>query len=327
MTEKRARLVLLILCLIVLGGSALVYRLVFQNAATAPSAARPVVMPVPAATVSPVAVEHAFAVTEVSGIVEVRHDGTWRPLAEGERVLPTDAIRTGSSGRTVLRTAAGDSLLLRERVELEVDTLSTTVTELTLTKGKVNAAAAPGTERFQITSSGARAVGKGGGRFIVYPDTRGAVTVASETGDVQVVSQGSQVTVGERQQTYVSPGEAPKDPVPIPDAVFLSIAWPPGEIHATKTTLRGKTRPGTLVEINGQPVVVGDDGSFETQVALKDGKNSVEIVGEAIDGTTREAMGRIQAHTQGPPLEADPSSLWGATPKKKVPPRNEVEKP
>ena len=121
---------------------------------------------------------------------------------------------------------------------------------------------------------------------------------------------GDEVVVVAGTQSYVPPGQAPTGPVPIPEAVFLSVAWPGGEVATAKATVRGKAAPGTEITVAGQPAVVKDDGSFATQVALREGANRIEVRAETVDGRTRTSAGRIQVNTKGPPLEADPSNLF-----------------
>jgi len=299
-------------CLALLGAALAGYLLVFRGADTpAAPAPAPAARPPDAAPAGPDAAPAlSFAIAGVEGTVEVRRGGVWTQVMAGDRLAAADAIRTGDAGRATLRAAGGDELVLRERVELAVERLGATVTELTLLRGRVKAAAAAGTERLQISSAGAQAVGAGGGRFTVYADTRGAVAIASESGDVRVIAAGTEVVVGAGTQSYVPPGQAPTGPVPIPEAVFLSVAWPGGEVATAKATVRGKAAPGTEITVAGQPAVVKDDGSFETQVALREGANRIEVLAETVDGRTRTSAGRIQVNTKGPPLEADPSNLF-----------------
>jgi hypothetical protein len=263
----------------------------------------------------PVAPASAFVLAEVTGTVEVRRGGTWTRASSGDSLAEAEAIKTAGGGRATLRSGLGDELVLQPRVELEVGVLGRTVTELTLFRGKVRAAPAPGTERFQITSGGARASAPGGARFTVYADARGAVTVASEDGEVKVLGKDQEVTLKARELTYVAPGARPGAPTPIPDEVFVTVAWPAGELHAKSAALRGRTRPGTQVSVNGEDTLVGADGTFVAQVPLSEGANPVRVVAESIDGKKAERAGSLQADTKGPPLEADPDRLYD--PKKK----------
>src|SRR6185295_3565847 len=256
-------------CLAVLIGAFVAYELGFHDAP--PAEAGPVAPAPDAAAGLPVSPPpQPFLIGDVAGTVEVRRGDAWAPVASGDRLGPDDAIRTGSDGRAVIRTDGGDELFLRERVQLELG-------ELTLTRGKVRAQTAAGTERLEITAGDAKASAGHGGRFTIYADPAGAVTVASETGDTRVIARGTEVAVGAGKQTFVPPGGTPRDPVPVPDEVFLSVAWPGGEVHAPRAQVKGKAAPGTSVLVNGEPTAVKDDGTFETQVALKEGPNKVSV--------------------------------------------------
>jgi hypothetical protein len=305
----RRALVVGIACLALLLAAWGVYQLAFRDArpAVAPSPRQPAPSPPPPAAVPAPA---TFEILEVAGTVEVRRGDAWLPVQPGDRMGTTDAIRTGVEGRAVLRAESGDELRLRERVELEIGRLSEKTTELDLRRGKLRAEAAAGTERLQITSGEAQAVGKGGGTFTVFSDPRGAVTVASESGDTEVIAQGASVTVEPGKQTYVAPGQKPGDPVPIPDEVFLQVAWPTGEVHAKRVQVRGKAEPGSSVLVNGEPTAVDPKGVFATEVPLQEGRNKVAVVAESIDGKTRQKKGEVDVNTKGPPLQANPEQLY-----------------
>jgi hypothetical protein len=313
-----------LLAALVLGAAAALYVVLFGDddaprrarVPTAPAAA-PVAVPVAAAQPAPA----GFAIAEARGTVEVRRGGAWVPVQAGDTLLPSEAIRTGDGGGAVLRTPQGDELTLRPRVELELGALDQTVGELTLTRGKVRAAPAPGRERLSIKAAGAEAQAPGGSRFTVYADARGAVTVASENGDVKVLAAGTQVTLQPSQQTTVQPGAAPGDPVPIPDEIFVSVSWPAGEVHARSATIRGRAQPGSEVMVNGREAPVGPDGTFTATIPLSTGDNPVRVTAESIDGRVKEKRGSVQADTRGPPIEADPNRLYDPPPAPGGPPK------
>jgi hypothetical protein len=277
-------------------------------------AALPAAMPAtpraaPAPPPAPVAAP-AFVLADVVGDVSVRRNGVWTSAKAGDSLAQAEAIKTAPDGRATLRSGGDDELVLQPRVELEVGLLGRTVTELTLTRGKVRAAPAAGSERFQITSFGARASAPAGTHFTVFADARGAVTVASDDGEVKVLARDREVTLKTRESTYVPPGQEPGAPTTIPDAVFVTVAWPEGELHARSATLRGRTRPGTQVSVNGEDAPVAADGTFTAQVPLADGRNPVRVIAESIDGKQAERTGALHADTKGPPLEADPNRLY-----------------
>jgi hypothetical protein len=312
---RRGTLVVAALCVAILGIGVGLYTVVFRDR---PGVERPILPAPPAGTAAtalpPLAPVSFFDVMEVSGAVEVRRSGAWTPLRRGDRVLPSETIRTGVDASAVVRAPSGDELILRQRVELAADVLSETVTELTLTRGRVRAAAGAGTERLRITSHGAETVAPAGSRFTVFADQRGAVAVASEAGDIKVIGQGESVVVGAGRQTYVPPGGPPRPSEPIPDEVFLAVAWPKGEVHARRVKLAGKVRPGTEVEINDEVVVVDDEGAFQVDLPLPDGRNKLRVEATSVDGRTNETRRNVMVDTRGPPLQVDP--LQYDTPKK-----------
>jgi hypothetical protein len=309
---RRGTLLVTGLCLAILAVGAVTYTILFRDGdavAELPGAMSPSSLPadgVRAPTIPGVEEPASFFdVIEVTGSVIVRRGGLWLPLRRGVRVMPSESIRTAVRGRAVLRAPSGDELILRERVELAADVLDESVTELTLTRGRVRARAAATTERLRIASHGAEAIAPGGGRFTVFADTRGAVAVASEVGDIQVIGRGANVTVGSGRRTYVPRGGQPLPSEPIDDEVFLAVAWPRGEVHARSVDLQGRTRPGTEIQINGAIIPVGDDGRFAAEVALLEGANVVRVEAEAIDGRTRDLEREVVA-AQSPPLEVGP---------------------
>jgi glucodextranase-like protein/FecR-like protein len=307
----------------VLGAALLAYLLVFPSRppalvvpaaqSAAPGAAQ-AAQAAPASSEPAAPAEAAFLLGETVGDVEVLRGGAWVPLVGGDRLLASEQVRTGPNGRAVLHDPAGTELVLRERVQLEVRELTQTVTALTLKRGKVRAAPAPGSERFEIAAGKARALAPAGSHFTIYADARGAVAVASDQGTVDVVAEGRTVSLGERTQTVVEPGRAPRTPVPVPDEVFLSVSWPDRELRTARTTISGQVAPGTAVTVNGQEAAVGADGRFAAEVPLRDGKNQVEVSAEAVAGGKRTLRHGITTRTAGPPVEVDPSRMFDPAP-------------
>jgi hypothetical protein len=267
--------------------------------------------------VAKTAAPSTFTLATVEGDVEVKRGDSWVRVQPGDTLSAAEAIRTADGSSALIRDERGDELTLRERVELGVNALSQTVTELTLRRGKVKAAPGASTERFDIHAASADAVAPAGSRFTVYADERGAVAVASEKGDVKVIAAGKTVTVPARTRTTVEPGAGPSDPVAVSDDVFLSVAWPAGEVHATHVAVGGKTEPGAIVTVNGKPAAVGPDGVFTADVPLVDGKNPIEVATESIDGSHKKDDHAVDVRTKVP-LDADPSHLYDP-PKKKTP--------
>jgi hypothetical protein len=299
---RRGTILVALICLAILVSGAGIYRVAFRDHEAAEAPVLPRAPEPPPEAEAPLAdAFDAFDVIDVSGVVEVRRGGAWVAIARGDRVLPAEALRTSETGRAIVRAPSGDELTLRERVELEVGALSETVTEATLTRGRVRAQTAAGTERLRISSRGTDTVAPAGTRFTVYTDQRGAVAVASEAGDVKVIARGKVVTVGERMQTYVPPGGAPREPRAVPADVFLAVAWPSKQVKAPRTTVQGKTTPGAEVLVNGVPVPVDAEGRFHTEVGLREGKNQIRVSAEGVDGKTRDAETQVTRARGQPP--------------------------
>jgi hypothetical protein len=290
----------------VLAAGAALYLILF------PAPAGVVVLPSPAA--QPDAATEAvpaFEVREALGVVEAGRGGAWRRLQGGARLFAGETIRSGDDGRAVLESPGGDELELRARVSLEVTLLSRTLTELTLTRGKLRAATGAATERLAVSAGSARAVAPGSTRFTVYADERGAAYVATGAGAVKVAAAGQQVLVAAGAQTVVEPGRAPRDPFPVPAEVFLAVAWPARELRGQdRAIVAGETQPGTIVEINGVRQRVGADGRFAAPVPLREGKNRLEVRAEDLSGREKTLRESVNARSVGPPLEADPDKLY-----------------
>ena len=54
-----------------------------------------------------------------------------------------------------------------------------------------------------------------------------------------------------------------------------------------KIVIEGEVEPGSTVLINGQPVPVGDDGHYETEVRVRPGQKEIEIVAIDASGNKR----------------------------------------
>jgi hypothetical protein len=253
----------------------------------------------------------AFELAELKGKASIRRGDTWHPAAKGERLLASDVIRTEPGGAAILRSPAGDELVLRERVELEIDKLESTVTRIDLARGKVRAAAGRSAPPMEITAGETETKAAAGSKFSVYRDPKGTVAVASQEGEVSVRAEGETVAVPPSQVSYVSPGEAPRTPVAIPDEVFLAVRWPLPVSEEPAVFVQGDAPPGTIIVVNGEEAAIEPGGRFRVRVGLKEGPNTIEVSAEGVDGRTerrtREVVRRIP---YGPPLEADPSRLY-----------------
>src|SRR5206468_3962317 len=145
-------------------------------------------------------------------------------------------------------------------VEISIDELSATVARFSLERGKVRAAAAPRGRSMSVDSSGARAEAAGA-RFTIYASPHGLVAVRSDSGQVRLRARAREVKVESGQQSIVPPAGTPTDPVAVPDAVFLQVAWPSETRQREPTAIvRGRARPGERVRVDGIETEVAMDG-------------------------------------------------------------------
>ena len=231
-----------------------------------------------------------FVLAEVKGEVQIAEGAEFHPAAGGP-VAGGARIRTGGNGSAVIRAPDGTEIALADGVDISVEEISSTVARFALGRGKVRAAS-PATRQLTVDSSGAHTEAKGA-RFTIYTSKGGLVAVASESGNVKVRARDREVQVGAGQQSIVPPHQAPGDPIPIPDEVFLKVDWPDETLKKDPETLvRGHAKPGERVRVNGVETDVAVDGTFIAKVRLKEGKNNPLVVeAEAMDGKKRLLRG------------------------------------
>lgn len=253
--------------------------------------------------------ESSFVLAEVKGDVQLAEGAAFHP-ASGGPVAGGARIRTGASGSAVLRAPDGTEIALADGVDISLEEISSTVARFALGRGKVRAAS-PGGRQVTVDSSGAHTEAKGA-RFTIFASKGGLVAVASESGNVKVRARDREVQVGAGQQSIVPPHQAPGDPVPIPDEVFLRVDWP-GETlkREPETLVRGHAKPGERVRVNGVETDVAIDGTFVAKVRLKEGKNAPLVVeAEAMDGKRRQLRGPALEIRNNLNVEVQPVQ-WG----------------
>lgn len=55
-------------------------------------------------------------------------------------------------------------------------------------------------------------------------------------------------------------------------------------IEKTVLVVKGKTNPEAFIEVNNQPVLVGEDGNFETEIEIFEGTSEVVVVAKSRSG-------------------------------------------
>src|SRR2546429_7767495 len=128
-----------------------------------------------------------------------------------------------------------------------------------------------------------------GGHFFVTADGRGVVAVASVTGTVNVSGGGKSIDVNKGQVTRLTKTDPhPAVPVEALRRVLLNVQWP-NQRETNKATLpiAGRAQPRSPACVRGQPVAVGEAGTFRTEVPLRQGTQKIAAV-------TWDALGRLK---------------------------------
>jgi hypothetical protein len=249
--------------------------------------------------------------TNTSGTVEVRRDGSWLPAAQGEALAYDDSIRTAGGATAGLKL--GDiSVVLEQRSEVTVREMSDEVKNLRLDKGILAAKVqGGGKEKLRVRAAGSSAVAEAAeGSFTVFNDGKGLVAVAPSSGTVQLTSSGGDQLLAAGERGVVTDDKAPKVDK-VPQTVLLNVNWPEDDLARPRdVVVTGKVEATTRVEINGVSVPVSRDGSFEAPVSVKRGKNPVSIVARDLSGTTRTSNNSIAVSQKAPKAHADTKNLW-----------------
>ncbi len=209
--------------------------------------------------------------------------GNWSDAQIGDRLAPSDALRTFVGEAEV--GVEGVKVRLHESSALRVQE-ATDRSMRARVRGTIESVVEPGTGSVDVEMEGSDArASSQGGHFFVTADGRGVVAVAAVTGSVNLIGRQKQVEVIPGTVSRIV-GGVPEEASPALVRVLLSVRWP--EERATRNDtvpVSGKVEAGSRVFIQGQPVPVEPGGSFRADVPLRDGKQKVAVV--AID-----AMGR-----------------------------------
>lgn len=275
-----------------------------------PESAAPPLVPLPPLTVAPAApsppaapedagiplppepprVETLDAIVfEFAGQAEVRRAGTgeWVALAVGDAVRVSDEVRTSADGSLQMRFGEA-RIQVREGSELTLRILEARAVRAEV-RGLASGQAADGGE-LTFEGSGAVAVVRGGQLSL---DANGDRAVASSlSGDASLTSGGATIEVRPGQLATAQGASIPKRTA-IPKRVALQVNWPTeAETNQPSLVLRGKASPSARVLVLGRRIEPAADGSFQTQVALKRGRQSIQVV--AIDPLGRRKSEKRQ---------------------------------
>ena len=271
--------------------------------------------PVPAAPPpAPRGVER-LTVAAVSGQVWLRRPGAGGPLAlrGGEALQPDDEVETGP-GATV-QLAAGESYRadLDENSRFAVREITAELGRFRLAEGLMSARVRDDPARVFEVEAGPEALARTRGGDLSVAAGEGGAEVAVRRGQAEVVSAGRAVVVRAGERAVVLAGAAPTDPSPIPASLLLEVNWPRAEAtNQRRLVVTGRTEPGALLAVGGQPVKVGRDGTFRAVVYLKECPQKLSATARDAGGHRRhERSPEILLDTRGVPAEFDTERLWG----------------
>lgn len=253
-------------------------------------------------------------VAEVSGTVEIKSGkGGYAPAQPGAVLRAEDSLRTSGDGRARLVSEKSLDVQVEPGTELEVQELTTQLSRVQLGQGLVVAKVeGKNGKRLEISSRGSDAVAASSdGTFAVSSNGAGTVAVGARAGEVELKSAGKAVLLRSGQQSVALPGAAPSEPAAIPTSLFLKVDWPAvKETNRRQLTVSGKTEPGAVVLLAGQPVKVEKDGRFKATLTLREGKNSLSAEGLGVGGHTAREARDVSVDTRAPDTVIPTDKLW-----------------
>lgn len=257
--------------------------------------------------------------SEVSGTVEVKGaDGEWHPAKQGDVLKSSDGVRTQDGSWAVLVGGEYWEVKMEPGTEVEVGELSTSISKILLGSGMAHATVhGAGRHTFEVKATKGDALARtDGGTFTISHNGEGTVAVGTEEGQVELVGKGRVVIVRAGQRSVVLPGQAPTDPVAIPNSLLLKVALPAYTMIPRKTlTVVGQTEPGARIEVAGHVVKVDATGRFNTNISLAEGKNPVNVHALSVGKTEASSKHDVEVDTTVRKTTIDPN-IWGVQPKK-----------
>jgi hypothetical protein len=216
------------------------------------------------------------------GKVELqRAGGVWSDAQVGDRLAPSDALRTGTGEAEAEVGVDGVRMRLLEASSLRVKE-ATARSLRAQVRGAVESEVDPGKGTLDVEVEGSDARARStGGHFYITADGRGIVAVAAVSGSVNLLGNKKRVEVRSGEVSHVTSGE-PDAPSPALRRVLLSVRWPIERATSKDTVpVSGTVEAGSRVFIQGQPIPVEPGGKFRAEVPLRDGKQKVAVL--AID--------------------------------------------
>ncbi|HET8541786.1 MAG TPA: FecR family protein [Anaeromyxobacter sp.] len=226
------------------------------------------------------------SVLDVRGAVEHSDEtGAWAAVSRGVVLGPRHSLRTGAGASAELAMGNGATLTITENTHCTVSELTTALHRVRLARGRIVVDYdLDGSRSVRVEAGDASAESRGGTFGVLRAGD--AVSVATQSGEVELRSSGAAVAVGPGEHAIAWPRQAPTRPRPLSRELLLRAAQ---VLESSRDRacgrLVGRVEPGSEVSVDGKTVDVDAEGRFAVLPAPKAPGRRVTVV-------TRDAAGR-----------------------------------
>lgn len=243
---------------------------------------------------------------EVHGEVALTDASGAELAAELGRALRVDErVRTGEGGQAVLEVGAGTQITVEAGTEVRIADVDGETVGLELADGRLRADVRAGGTPVRIGHRG---------RTITVEDATATATVRDgdlvasvDRGQVGVEGVAGVESVPAGQRLIALDGE-PAAVLPVPDALVLSVAWPPALTRREREVVEGEADPGAAIEVVGgvEPVRTraSTDGRFRVEVVLPEGITELEVRVRPLDGPPSTRTHTVERDAAPPTIRA-----------------------
>lgn len=260
------------------------------------------------------------------GTAEIRKNGEWRPVEPGE-TLPAEAtLRTGEESRLQILLPDDSFARLLEKSKCKVvetdEGKKPPAVRLGLDSGSLILSVVSSKRRPKISLPDESAVeGKGLFSIAVVDEENSRVSVlkgeacaSPENGEGEKVCLKTEQELAIAKGKPAAPGKISEEALAVWKAqkflptsdepkLFLKILQPEENKNLDESNVYvvGKTLPGAQVRVNGKPVKVKDNGSFNGTIGLFEGENQLVFSATSPEGETLSAVRTVHLDST-PPL-------------------------
>ena len=238
----------------------------------------------------------------------------WRPVKVGDKLKQADQLCTGKNSTAVLRLDGADSTLVyvAPNTLLKIISLSTAKTggrqsQFLESRGGVNSKVRGLLNRDSTLEIRTPACmgGVRGTELAVTASTEGLTAFGVTEGAVAVTAQGQEVALPTGTMNRTKPGEAPTPPEPLPTSLEITLEQPAPDLITNQPALelRGRTAVGALLSLNGDDLLVRDDGTFSATATLKEGDSFFTFRGTDVANNKAEVVRKVTLDTRPPALQ------------------------